>query len=475
MMRRTLYLRIYLHLLAMLAVVAVVTGVVLTSGFRTAYLHGLTERLVRHGANLVADNFQDVGARSRTVNRLARELEVDVTVRDASGRTLSAAGPELPPLDDEAARQVSAGDATVGHHHRTWYAVAPVYDPKTGKILGTVQATPVHKGPGPKLLRPVVFVSLVLLIVAAATGPLARRISRPIERLTEAMRRFGGGELGYRVPVGGGGPGWRRRRRRRRDRGQFDELEQLGASWNEMAERIERLVRGQKELLANVSHELRSPLARIRVALALLPNDAASEARVRDLEQDIVELDRLIEDVLTASRLDAPGLQMHFAAVALGPVMAQIAERARLDPALAGKPVRVIESARVASFLGDATLLKRALWNLVVNAAKYGAAPSAIEARVEGDTLRLSVSDEGTGIPPADRARVLEPFFRADKARTPSASGEPPRGFGLGLTIAKRVAELHLGRIAIGSARSDGEKEIGCRVTMEIPLRAAGE
>src|SRR5439155_15706173 len=98
---------------------------------------------------------------------------------------------------------------------------------------------------------------LVLVIAAIGSAPLARRISRPVERLTEATRRFGGGELGYRVELPMHG---------RRHRHRPDELGELTRSWNDMAERIERLVRGQKELLANVSHELRSPLARIRMA-----------------------------------------------------------------------------------------------------------------------------------------------------------------------------------------------------------------
>src|SRR5262249_47262871 len=149
--------------------------------------------------------------------------------------------------------------------------------------------------------------------------PLARRISRPVERLTEATRRFGGGDLAYRVPV--------------RSRGD-DELARLSRAWNEMAERIERLVVGQKELLANVSHELRSPLARIRVALELMrpsveggsppPTGADAEARLRDIESDLAELDRLIEDVLTTARLDAGRLPIHAAPLELQGLLGQL-------------------------------------------------------------------------------------------------------------------------------------------------------
>src|SRR5262249_39112519 len=160
---------------------------------------------------------------------------------------------------------------------------------------------------------PLLTLGVLVLIAAVASGPLARRISLPIERLTDAVRRFGGGDLSARV-------GWHKLQARgsgdhRPPRGfphhhhhhrrMPDEIEQLTPQFDEIAERLERLVRGQKELLPNVSHELRSPLARMRVALELLPRDPAAQARVRDIELDLEELDRLIEDVLTTSRLEA--------------------------------------------------------------------------------------------------------------------------------------------------------------------------
>ena len=116
--------------------------------------------------------------------------------------------------------------------------------------------------------------AVILLIVGVATRPLARRISRPLERLTEAARRLGEGDLAARVDAAA-----RRRWRHRALGTRPTSSTQLTRAFNEMAERIERLVRGQKELLANVSHELRSPLARIRVALELLPRDARDRAR----------------------------------------------------------------------------------------------------------------------------------------------------------------------------------------------------
>ncbi|MGH7264935.1 MAG: HAMP domain-containing sensor histidine kinase, partial [Candidatus Rokuibacteriota bacterium] len=284
-----------------------------------------------------------------------------------------------------------------------------------------------------------------------------------VERLTEAARRLGRGELAYRIPDDRRRWSWRHRGHR------VDELRELTRAFNDMAERVERLVAGQKELLANVSHELRSPLARIRVALALVPRDAEGEARVRDVERDLVELDRLIEDVLSMARLEATGLPPHLGAVDPRGMLAELAERAGHDPVTAAKAIRVAEGPPIA-LVADGALLKRALWNLVENAAKYGAPPITLAATREGDRIVLSVSDEGEGIAPAERERVLSPFYRLDRARTPSAPGASPRGFGLGLAFARRVAEVHGGQVAIGPATADG-RERGCRVAITLADR----
>jgi two-component system, OmpR family, sensor kinase len=285
------------------------------------------------------------------------------------------------------------------------------------------------------------------------TRPLSRRLSRPVERLTEAARRLGGGDLSARVPVVAPRRWWPRHR------APADEIVELTAAFNDMAERVQRLVLGEKELLANVSHELRSPLARLRMALALLPRTPADEARLVEAERDLAELERLIDDVLATARLDATGLPAHLGVVDGRALLTAVAERARHDPATAGREVRVAPGEAV-GLIADEALLRRALWNLVENAAKYGAPPITLGTARVGTSVVFTVEDEGPGIPAEARQRVLEPFQRLDAARTPG--GATPGGFGLGLTFARRVAEVHGGRIAIGGER-------GCRVTLTLP------
>ena len=434
---RALRKRIWAHLFVVLIVGIFASGIVFATGWRSAFIRSTGARLARHVASQLASDWNHPELRQRKLHRISEELDINLTVRALDGDTLTVAGTIFPPLSAADLAELRRGGLVAEHAPRFFIAVPIIVD---GAVRGILEASPLYRTfRMPSLWRPVLLIGMIMLIAGVASGPLARRISAPIERLTAVLRRFGEGDLSARVVTP---PGvWRRRHRHRPP----DELAELTRAFNEMAERIERLVRGQKELLANVSHELRSPLARIRVALELLPRDAGNEARFSDVEADLVELDSLIEDVLTATRLEASGLPAHLGAVDIGQLFAQLLARAEHDPATAGKAVRAQGGDGIV-VTADGPLLKRALWNLVENAAKYGAPPIELGAAREGKMIALSVKDAGSGIAPAERERVFEPFYRGDKARTPG------NGFGLGLTLARRVAEAHGGHITVDGA-----------------------
>lgn len=458
-----LHSRIYLHSLGVLLVVGLAVSLVFALGAGGGVWREAAERVTRHVASLIGEAWDDQDALARRLQQLHDDLEVDLTLREADGRVMAKLGralPALTPLEVESAR---AGRVTLARRPVP-FAVVPVRAPGSEALVGILQASPPRRFTPPSLLRPLLAVTVVLLVVGLATRPLARRIARPLERLTDVARRLGGGDLGSRVPLAEErGSRWYGRRRHR-----DDELTQLTRAFNDMAERVERTVRGQKELLANVSHELRSPLTRIRMALELLPRDATATARLDDVERDLAELERLIDDVLTTARLEATGLPTHLGPVHLRRLLGEIAERARRDPVTAGTAIGVAEGDDVV-VTADETLLRRALWNLVENAAKYGAPPITLAARRDADQIRLSVTDEGPGIASADRERVLAPFVRLDSARTPTAPGAAPRGVGLGLALARRVAEVHGGAITIAPASTTDGVEHGCRVTLTLP------
>jgi signal transduction histidine kinase len=454
-----LHSRIYLHFLGVLLVVAGTTAFVFALGAREAFRREMAPRVTRHLASLVGERIGDPTALAARLEQIHADLHLAIRVRDLDGRIIAAAGDELPPLTPAEQATVRAGRLIV-RPRPMGFAAAPIRDPSSGAVVAVVEGAVPRPMGTPSLWRPLLLVGLALVVVAIATRPLAQRISRPLERLTAAARRLGAGDLSARAPT----DAIHARR--------ADEITELTRAFNEMAERVERLVRAEKDLLANVSHELRSPLARIRVALALLPRGGDDERRVTDIERDLAELDRLVDDVLTTARLEATGLPAHLGTVEAHALLREVAERAHHDPLTARHPVQV-EAGPAVSLIADEALLRRALWNLVENAAKYGAPPITLSAVLDGARVVFTVRDEGPGIAAADRERVFDPFYRADAARTPDARDDARRGVGLGLTLARRVAEVHSGAIAIGAASEIDGTPRGCRVVLSIPREPA--
>jgi signal transduction histidine kinase len=232
---------------------------------------------------------------------------------------------------------------------------------------------------------------------------------------------------------------------------------ELGRAFDDMAERLERLVTGERELLANVSHELRTPLARIRVALELAAEGDLERARryLAEIAVDLDELDRLVEDVLTTARLDAAAgdAARAISRLPVDPtaVVAEAAARFR-----EGHPGRTLELSipdALPAVEGDAALLRRLLAILLDNAAKYSEAPAPVSlaALADAEGLRVEVRDRGIGIDPADLPRLFTPFFRTDRSRARGTGGT-----GLGLALARRIAGAHGGTIEVESKPGEG-------------------
>ena len=449
---RSLYRRIYFHFLGVLVCVAAVSSWIIAGGWPGNPMLDAATRLTFHVTRLLVEA-PDPAARRREAARIANELDLDLSLYDSKGNIVTHRGERLPPLDakrrrvDFLPRLERAGSR--------WFMVATLVPADEDPL--TLQCVPTSLSSRGTPFRKAGALVGLLMLVALAVRPLARRISRPVERIIEASRRFGSGDLSTRVHV----PYHRLHRRHRWRRARFgDELFTLMHAWNDMAERIERQVSAQRELLANVSHELRSPLARVRVALALLPDDEGSRQRIVDIEADLAELDQLIEDVLQTSRLEATGLPNHVERFAVATLFDELEARAAADPLTAQLTVTVDGDAPHVVIEADHALLRRALFNAIENAAKYGAAPVTLGVELTKETVTLTVSDRGPGIPAPEREHVLQPFARGDKAHTPGKRS----GVGLGLSFAARVAVVHGGKLSLRDA-----PQRGLTVCMALP------
>jgi two-component system OmpR family sensor kinase len=283
----------------------------------------------------------------------------------------------------------------------------------------------------------------VLVFVLLSSLIFGHYLARPLERLATAARAFGSGHLDARVgPIRS-----------------LTEYGQLARNFDEMADRIADLMRSQKELLANVSHELRTPLARIRLALDLADggDPAAARESLRDIAGDLAELERLVEDVLTTSRLDlAQGRAGETTPLRREPVeIPALLDRAasRMRAAHPGREVRVERDGEGPVISADPALLRRALDNLLDNAALHSEADRPIVLAARGDETgwALAVIDRGVGMSPQDQARLFTPFYRSDRSRS-RATG----GLGLGLVLARRIVEAHGGTLEIESKLGEG-------------------
>ena len=215
-----------------------------------------------------------------------------------------------------------------------------------------------------------------------------------------------------------------------------DEVADLSNRFNAAAARIEELVRSHKSLLANASHELRSPLARIRMGLELMGERPSPTAR-DEIARNIAELDQLIDEILLASRLDAKEADMGtIETVDLTGLAAE--ECARVDAEL---DVAVDACSDALTVRGVPRLLRRAIRNLLENARRYGAGEISVELNSRRGAAEIRVNDRGPGVPAALRDRIFEPFYRL-----PGAS-ERNGGVGLGLALVKSITERHGGSV----------------------------
>ena len=332
------------------------------------------------------------------LEKLSARGQVNIALFAPDGTEIAHVGPELP-----GPRSEGRHSRRPWHRGRVWTLELP-----DGRWLAARPPGREHRPFAP--LGLVLTLGLLALAVAVGAYPVVRRATRRLERLKTSVEALGAGDLATRVPVEG-----------------RDEVATLAASFNRSAGRIEGLVNAHKSLLANASHELRSPLARIRVATEMLGTGAKPALRA-GLERDIAELDALVDEILLASRLDSVAALDAREQVDLLALAAE--ECARVEAVLDGEP---------ASVEGDPRLLRRLVRNLLENARRHGGAPIDVTVGKRGGEALVRVCDRGPGVPDPERERIFEPFYRLAGAR------EREGGVGLGLALVRQIARKHGG------------------------------
>jgi two-component system sensor histidine kinase CpxA len=293
----------------------------------------------------------------------------------------------------------------------------------------------------------------VLLVGGVFCLWLARHIANPVVQLSEAAGRIADGSLDTR-----GDKGIRLRR---------DEIGRLGQSFDSMAERIESLVRGQQRLLGDVSHELRSPLARLSVAEGLLrqcPPEERAEYLDR-IELEVEHLDRLIGQLLTLARIDSGADSSRKERTELSSLIQEVAADGNFEAQGRRCAVRV-DSLETCTTTGTGEQLRRAIENVVRNAIRHTHPSTDVEIKIRRQRVHalsravVQVRDHGPGVPGEHLEKIFLPFYRV-----PAMNGEQTGGAGLGLAITERIVRMYGGRVSAANA-PDG----GLVVELELPL-----
>jgi two-component system, OmpR family, sensor kinase len=410
-LRLSLFWKVYLTIVGSLAAVAITVALAVSFGSTPEQdWSGWPDRILV--AMFPAEDGADEVA--VTIERLRAGLGADIAIFDGDGLQIAATGNPL------ALEMVESRGWRGGQEGKLFRFELP------GERVLVARFDPPAQTPRARFL---LLLALIATAIGVAAWPIVAHLTRRLERLRHGVEAFGTGALVTRVPVEG-----------------RDEIAAVARSFNQAAEEIERLVASHRALLANASHELRSPLARLRMAVDLLPENA-DEARRAEIVRSLVELDALVEEILLASRLD------HVRDLGEGErldILALVAEEAALHGyQVAGESVWIE---------GDRRLLARLVRNLILNAERHGAPPIAIEVHGQNGRARLTVSDHGPGVPADERSRVFEAFYR------PAGRSESAGGWGLGLALVRQIAERHGGTVSC-----EAGKEKGARFVVDLP------
>jgi two-component system, OmpR family, sensor kinase len=370
------------------------------------------DRLQLFAADRFAKVWDDAPARLELATAVSQAFEAAVRVEDVNGRVLDRVGGEC--TNDAVTIPVQRGGRALGTVHGCLHQ----YRSHWGGVLLTLFAA--------------------FLTIWGATAKLSRRLTRPLQDLTRVTRELGEGKLESRVRLG------------HTHRG---EVGILAESINEMAKRIERQMKDQRELLAGVSHEIRSPLARLRVLAELLQGSTPSPDLHSKIEREVAEIDDLVGKLLASSRLDFGALEL--SVLCARDVARRALERAGLTAEL------LDDTSQEASLRGDATLLARALGNLLENAQHHAGGVSRLTLRADATSVCFDVIDAGPGLSVEALAHGFDPFFRGAQDGQTSSRG----ALGLGLSLVRRIARAHGGDALIENRLN----QPGAIATLSVP------
>ena len=449
-MRRTLFLKIFLWFGAALLTVVVGTFLVgellRPEPFRPPMRRPM-DAAINGYAQVAAEVYERDGqtALADYSDRVERDGHVriflfDHQLRELAGRKVPEDAPGL------VQRVLQSHTPQFADHGPPGLMAQPVTSPSGAQYVLVAEVPMIMRSP------PLWDHLLHLLAIIAVSGLfcywLARYLTAPVTKLRAATQELARGNLRARVA-----PAFGNRR---------DELASLGADFDMMAEKIETLITSQRRLLGDISHELRSPLARLNVALELARQRAGEDARgaLQRIQREAENLNEMIGQLLALTRLESGAEGVDHVRFDLAQLIRGIVDDADYEARNRNRSVR-LEAPEACHLFGNEQLLRRAIENVVRNAVQYTAEETEVEVTLAcGDQAVITVRDHGAGVPAEALDKLFRPFYRVDEARDRNSGGS-----GLGLAIAERAVRLHGGTVEAANVATGG-----LAVTIAMPI-----
>lgn len=429
---------IYFKLLLIFLITAFVLVIIIRGFFHFAldqnqsFKADLFRNLTKYSEQLVEEIGQPPNQKRASL--LAKELGIQIQVTSPDGSW--ATDDSLPPMTalgvDES---LSKPETRVGQYRRHPFVIIT----RQGSTFGIFF---LHRPFGELPVWSFALLVGLVGLVIAGSYVMVRRLIRPVNWLTQGVGEIAKGHFDYQVPVRSS-----------------DELGDLTKSFNDMAHRVSEMIRARDRLLLDVSHELRSPLTRMKVAAEFIQNAPAKEK----IQQEIHELETMVTELLETERLKRNPGELTIGETDLLELVKEVT-----DPYTDGDPgVQLVSPPQSVQLPLDRQRVHMALRNLVENALKhtrseYG--PIKVSIEHNRNAVSILVQDYGSGIPPEEQSRIFEPFYRIDPSRTRDTGG-----YGLGLSLAKKIVTAHGGNLSVTSKPGHGST-----FTMKFPIRQNG-
>lgn len=455
-----IYLKLYLWFFLVFIVTLLTVAALANHFLGTTVREEIEEQLVTH-ARILASEYENLCGDwftldpgdfdcGKFLNRMSQMRDVGFWILDTDGTVRTSGVRTPPPVSPEDIHRAAQGQTVVVTKRRI---PAAVILPLTNS-RGRVQELFVFHRP---LLRPyppprfplVTSLAIAGLVIAILVIPLSLRLTKPIRELHRLGQQWAEGRLENRARIRGGG-----------------EISELANVFNKMAGNIQEMMNQRKEFLALISHELKSPLTRMKIALELLSEKGNSDENlrkklVRDLEAEVTESENLVEQLLVLSRVEMLPPTAEFQEIKVSDFIEKAVKQVEFTAQ--NNEVRIHWKAVDMTISGDAEQLQRAIGNVIENAIKFSKKGGGVSVSVERKTdgIQIKVSDEGVGMDSDDYEKVFEPFYR-------SKTANQHQGSGLGLFIARRIIERHGGTI-----QASANTPTGTIFSISLPLRIA--